>query len=188
MIDKKDPKGREQDTMSSLLGRRAIVVEGRKVTFSTKASKITSHSATTEPTTTVTPIHVHPASKTVLRHLQGCWSEWTQSRGLDYGLKINNDGTFRINNFPDSGYKIWTTHDYTKQQHWLNVDAIDMMSRYKVSDTPLLPVRPWTESTNYEKKLRKRSILKLYDKERIPEHEVTTKVDEMIHRLTRWGK
>ena len=67
------------------------------------------------------------------------------------------------------------------------MDTVQVFSRYKVSDTPRIPLRDWAECTLFEKKLRKRSIPVLYEREKIPESEVAGKVDEMIMRLTRWG-
>ena len=81
-----------------------------------------------------------------------------------------------------------TSHDGERQQHWLNVDTVDIFSRYLVSDTPPVPNREWTTCTVFEKKLRKRSILVLYDEEQVTEDEVVEKVDQMVMRLTRWGK
>jgi hypothetical protein len=49
---------------------------------------------------------MHPASQIVLKHLQGGWANWTQSKGLDRGLSINNDGTFNLD-FPQYGWRIW---------------------------------------------------------------------------------
>jgi predicted HAD superfamily phosphohydrolase len=56
-----------------------------------------------------------------------------------------------------------------------------------VRDTP--PETPdWAEMTVFEKKVRKRSIVIMYDPSKITENEVAEKVDEMFLRLTRWGK
>ena len=49
---------------------------------------------------------MHPASQKVLKHLQSSWSDWTKAKGLDRGLRINEDGTFNLD-FPKHGWRIW---------------------------------------------------------------------------------
>jgi predicted RND superfamily exporter protein len=67
------------------------------------------------------------------------------------------------------------------------VYTTDIFSRYLVHNTP--PETPdWAEITVFEKKVRKRSIVIMYDPSKITENEVAETVDKMILRLTRWGK
>mmetsp|Transcript_5609 Transcript_5609/g.11700 ORF Transcript_5609/g.11700 Transcript_5609/m.11700 type:complete len:179 (-) Transcript_5609:131-667(-) len=133
-------------------------------------------------------VRIHPESQVVLEHLQGPWSDWTQSRGLDRGLKINNDGTFMLR-FPRCNWRIWTFYDDVNEQHWLKVDTGDMFSRYLLRDRPKL-VREKVDYADlgiYGRKLRKRAIVMVPD-DTVPEENITRQVDAMIERLTKWGK
>mmetsp|Transcript_15654 Transcript_15654/g.26069 ORF Transcript_15654/g.26069 Transcript_15654/m.26069 type:complete len:170 (-) Transcript_15654:191-700(-) len=99
-------------------------------------------------------------SQLVLRHLQDAYPDWIESM-YDSQLSIDTkSGTFRLD-FPNHGWRLWTSYDAQRNEHWLKVYTIDIFSRYQLDVSNGGP-----ESGS----------------------EITKKVDEMVGRMTRWGK
>ena len=102
-----------------------------------------------------------PESQLVLRHLQDSYPDWIESKDESTLSIDSKSGTFRLD-FPNHNWRIWTSYDAEKNEHWLKVYTIDMFSRYQLNS--LNAAGP--EGQN----------------------EIAEKVDEMVGRMTRWGK
>ena len=102
-----------------------------------------------------------PESQLVLRHLQDSYPDWIESKD-ESTLNIDSkSGTFRLD-FPNYNWRIWTSYDAERNEHWLKVYTVDMFSRYQLSSLGVAG----PEGQN----------------------EIIKKVDEMVGRMTRWGK
>lgn len=99
-----------------------------------------------------------PESRIVLRHIQDAYPDWIESKDGSSLSIDSKGGTFRLD-FPNHGWRIWTSYDAERNEHWLKVYTIDMFSRYQ-----LVAAGPDSQI------------------------EITKKVDEMVGRMTRWGK
>ena len=101
-----------------------------------------------------------PESQLVLRHLQDSYPDWIESKDESTLSIDSKSGTFRLD-FPIYNWRIWTSYDAERNEHWLKVYTIDMFSRYQLNG-----LRAGPEGQN----------------------EIIKKVDEMVGRMTRWGK
>ena len=97
-----------------------------------------------------------PESQLVLRHLQDSYPDWIESKDESTLSIDSKSGCFRLD-FPNYNWRIWTSYDAERNEHWLKVYTIDMFSRYQLNGP---------EGQN----------------------EIMKKVDEMVGRMTRWGK
>lgn len=83
------------------------------------------------------PVYVHHISKLTLEYLQNQKYDWLLEKGLDRGLRINQNGTFVLS-FPaqkglDTG-KIWTSYDSSRKQHWLSIYRQKLAVRFLLKD------------------------------------------------------
>ena len=102
-----------------------------------------------------------PESQLVLRYLQDSYPDWIESKDESTLTIDSKSGTFRLD-FPNYNWRIWTSYDAERNEHWLKVYTIDMFSRYQLNSLRVVGPKG--------------------------QNEIIKKVDEMVGRMTRWGK
>jgi hypothetical protein len=93
--------------------------------------------------------YIHPLSQLVLEHLQKSRSEWIEAMHLDKGLKLNEDGTFVLENSHD--IKIWTYFDAEEKKHFLGCRKGELVGKVILQDN-LKPA--WNDAQSTPEKIQ----------------------------------